>query len=100
MIKDELIQIKISNKTLSYYLNIKESVIGLIKVGDYFEVSSTLIQDGSGILITGICDFCGNEKLISKKKYNTQTKFSKLGFSCSKPNRTFYNERKGLLSDI
>ena len=78
MIKDELIEVRISNKTLSYYKCILNTELS---VGDIIEIKSSLIPSGSSIKIIAICDFCGNEKLISMKEYNRQIKG---GISCGK----------------
>lgn len=80
MLKDEKVKVKVSNKTLLYYSDFFSN----LKVGDEILISSTLIQNGSSVLITGICDFCNKEKIISKKSYNQQTKNSKEPFTCSK----------------
>jgi hypothetical protein len=80
MIKDELISIKISNKTLSYY----SKFFNDINIGDVINISSIDLQKGSHIKIKGICDYCGNEREISKKAYNTQTNNGVEKFSCSK----------------
>lgn len=80
MLKEEKVKVKISNKTLLYY----SSFFSNIEIGDEILISSTLIQNGSSVLITGICYFCNEEKLISKKSYSQQTKNSKEVFTCSK----------------
>lgn len=80
MIKEEKVKVKISNKTLLFYSSFFQD----IKIGDEILISSNLIQNGSNLLITGICDFCNKERVISKKSYNQQTKDSKEPFTCSK----------------
>ena len=80
MIKDELISIKVSNKTFSYY----KSIFSEINIGDTIEISSLDLQNGSNIEITGICDYCGVERKISKKAYSIQTNNGVGKFSCSK----------------
>lgn len=80
MIKNEIIKIKISNKTISFYLKINPK----LKIGDTVEVSSLDIQNGSHVVVTGICDYCGNEKKLSKKSYISQTKNNTEKFTCSK----------------
>ena len=80
MIKDEIVKIKISNKTISYYRGFYAN----INIGDIFEISSLNLQKGSSIKITGICDYCGIERKISKKSYNLQTNYNKEKFTCSK----------------
>jgi hypothetical protein len=81
MLKYELVEVKVSNKTISYYRNILNKEL---YVGDIIEVSSIDLQDGSSLIVTGICDFCGDERKLSKKNYNTQTDFSNQKFTCSK----------------
>ena len=80
MIKNEIIEVKISNKTISYYLEIYTN----IKINDIIEIPTINIQNGSNVKITGVCDYCGSEKKISKKSYNSQTNYGKEKFTCSK----------------
>lgn len=80
MIKSEMVTIKITFKTKSYY----EKLLDIeLKVNELIDINSLDIQNGSSIKITAICDFCGKEKKISKKAYNAQTNFSNK-FTCSK----------------
>jgi very-short-patch-repair endonuclease len=80
MIKDEVLTIKISNKTFAYYSEIYNN----IKIGDFIDINSLLLQRGSNVSITGICDYCGKERKISNKSYNLQTNNNKEKFTCSK----------------
>ena len=80
MIKDEIISIKINNKTAAYYSKINPN----LKIGDIINVMSVDVQNGSHVKITGICDYCGTERKISKKSYIYQTKNCVEKFTCSK----------------
>jgi len=92
MIKNELISIKISNKTFSYY----KLKFNYINIGDVINISSLDLQSGSSVKITGICDYCGTEKIISKKSYNIQTNNSKSNFTCSKKCSLFKSKETNL----
>jgi hypothetical protein len=81
MIKNEFIKITIQSKNRLYY----ESLLyKKLNIGDVVEILSENILRGSKILITGICDFCGNERKVSMKEYNNQTNRCISKFSCSK----------------
>ena len=81
MLKDENIKICISYKNRKYY----EELLSIkIEIGNIVELRSNLIQSGSSILITGICDFCRSNRKLSMKEYNKQTNNGLNKFSCSK----------------
>ena len=82
MIKKEFISVKISSKTLSFYKEILKE--DNISIGDTVKVSSLDLQNGTSIKVTGLCFYCGKEKIISKKAYNSQTDNNKKKFTCSK----------------
>jgi hypothetical protein len=92
MIKNEKILVKISNKTLPYYKKINSYA----KIGDTIEITSLELQNGSNIEITGICDYCGEEKKISKKSYNLQTDKGGKKFTCSKKCSLLKSREKNL----
>jgi hypothetical protein len=81
MLKDENIKMCVSYKNKNYYENL---LFREIEIGEIIEVKSNLVQPGSNILITGICDFCNSDKKISMKEYNKQTNNGINKFSCSK----------------
>lgn len=89
MLKEEKVKVKVSNKTLLYY----SSFFPNVEIGNEIFISSTLIQSGSSVLITGICHFCNKERVISKKAYNQQTKNSKEVFTCSKKCAVLKNKK-------
>ena len=81
MLKNEIIELQITNKNRSAYeflLNNKLSYKEIIRV------PSNLILKGSHVAITAICDYCYSEKKISNKDYNKQTSGGKLKFACCK----------------
>jgi hypothetical protein len=82
VIKKEFISVKISSKTLSFYKEILKE--DNISIGDTVKVSSLDLQNGTSIKVTGLCFYCGKEKIISKKAYNSQTDNNKKKFTCSK----------------
>ena len=81
MLKDENIKMCVSYKNKNYY---EKLLFREIEIGEIIEVKSNLVQPGSNILITGICDFCNSDKKISMKEYNKQTNNGINKFSCSK----------------
>lgn len=81
MIKDQMILLKVSNKTKKYYEKIKNSKLN---TNEYIEVSVFNLQLSSHLKIIGICDFCGKERSLSYKSYNSQTNNNQFKFSCSK----------------
>jgi hypothetical protein len=80
MLKGIKINVNVTNKNLRHYRNFYPSVSS----GDSILVDIIEIPTGSHVKICAICDFCGEEKLISYKEYNNQTKFGVSEFSCSK----------------
>lgn len=80
MLKYIDVEVRISNKNISYY----SSFFPSIKSGDSILVPIDILLPGSKVIIIGICDFCGTEREVPYKDYNKQTDFGSLKFTCSK----------------
>ena len=81
MFKNELIEVKVHSRNISHY----EYILGSkLSISDNIFISVSDLTLGSNVEITGICDICLSERLITYKVYNAQTKNGTEKFTCSK----------------
>jgi len=71
VIKEKKVNVKIGSWTLSYY---KELGYKNISKGDLILVDINHLTKSSHTNVTAICDYCGTEKIMSYKTYNTRIK--------------------------
>lgn len=77
--KEQLIKTTWNNFTKKYYTGLGYQ---FTKIGDEFFVKAKDLKQNAMVYITGICDYCGQEKQILMRDYTRSTKNQTVPFTC------------------